>query len=161
METESDGATLLAAMTDEQVVSHVMEDIRKMFPLAPDPDGSIVYRMEKESFQQGGFTYLPPHTNREMQDELGGSMWAGRVLFAGEHCSAIHPGTVHGAVVSGYQAAAELQDAACAQKEGARKYLSLYMKQLMSFQRKKRWFLPGWMYEEEEQEDEYFWDRNP
>ena len=68
-------------------------------------------RLGENVFQRGAFTFMPPRETSELQRRLWQPLAAGRVFLAGEHTSVLHAGTVHGAVVSGRQAAAQVRAA--------------------------------------------------
>lgn len=75
----------------------------------PDPTGALVTRWGLDPWALGSYSYLragasPP--DRRAAGAPGGP----RLYFAGEHTSAAHPGTVHGALLSGQRAAAEVAE---------------------------------------------------
>jgi polyamine oxidase len=111
METETEWARALHAMDDERVVSTVVAELRRMFPDAPQPTAHVVYRLANNSFQRGAFTYMPAGGTSQWQQELALPLAGGRLMFAGEHTSVLHAGTVHGAIVAGRQAAAQARAA--------------------------------------------------
>ena len=113
METESAYARTLAAMSDAAIVRAVTETLRTMFgaTTVPEPTGHIVYRMGNNSFQRGGFTYMPVGATHELHRTLATPLANGRLVLAGEHTSSLHAGTVHGALVSGRRAAAHVRAA--------------------------------------------------
>ena len=157
METETHWARALAAMTDEQVVSAVMAELRRMFPGAPQPSAAVVARLGNDTFQRGAFSYLEAGTTHELHQQLSVPLASSRLLFAGEHTSALHAGTVHGAVISGRQAAAMVR-AAIAGAEP----LSAGLKFINEYQ--DRLFRSNYGDDDDDDEDEndeYSWNRNP
>ena len=148
METETANARRLAALDDAGAVGAVMAELRRMFPGAPWPIRSVVARLGNESFQRGGFSYMPAHGSPDLFEQLALPLYGSRLFLAGEHTSAYHPGTVHGAVVSGRLAAAQVHGAIFGDRlEGAR-YAEGYLQRLRREQ-------------EGQAEGEERWDRNP
>ena len=216
METETQWARTLGAMTDDDVVATLMAELRKMytpraarrlsqspplgaqklptferriaqifrFPGAPEPTASVVARMNDNAFQRGGFSFMPPGGSAALRRSLWEPLAGGRVLLAGEHTSDLHAGTVHGAVVSGRQAAAQARVAmrgepASAVAAAAEAYVEEYRARLYRANygdddeavRSAADSLAGWgglgggaqqaADGQERQEDEELWDRNP
>ena len=148
METETANARRLAALDDEAAVASVMKELRLMFPRAPWPTHAIVARLGNDSFQRGGFSYMPPHASPDLFSALSSPLYGSRLFLAGEHTSVFHPGTVHGAIVSGRLAAAHVRGAMYGDPLEGSRYADNYWEKLQRQQD-----------EEEELADE--WDRNP
>ena len=153
METETETARALAALTDKELLAAVLAQLRKMFPHAPLPVASVVARLSDNPFQRGGFTFMPTGGTKELHGALAQPLSNGRLLLAGEHTSALHPGTVHGAIVSGRRAAAQALAAMRGEDPaaGGVRFEDEYTETL--FRR---------IYDEtQEDEGEWEWDRNP
>jgi monoamine oxidase len=155
METEAGLARWLRTQSDEQIVSFLSRELRRMFPTTYEPPvGHVIARLANNSFQRGGFSFLRPGTSHELHSTLAEPLADGRLLFAGEHTSALHAGTVHGAIVSGRKAAAYALAAARGANvaEGGKRYEMEYTERLF-----------GRIYASEgvDSDDGAEWDRNP
>ena len=129
----------------------------------PDPHPHqvswVIARLGNETYQRGAFTYVPPFTDEALQRGLHLPWAEGRIMLAGEHTSCLHMGTMHGALVSGRQAAEHVLAAQQGRGVDATSwwrtsYTDRYMERL-------RTVLEGGGESPEEGEDEYTWDRNP
>jgi monoamine oxidase len=78
----------------------------------PGPLGSQVSRWRQDPFSRGGYSFQAVGSSRKDRKALFGADWEGRLLFAGEAASRDHPATVHGALLTGREAAAALLAAA-------------------------------------------------
>ena len=121
--------------------------------------GWIIARLGNETFQRGAFTYVPPFTDEGLQRGLHLPWAEGRLMLAGEHTSWLHMGTMHGALVSGRQAAEHVLAAQQGRGQDATSwwrtsYTDRYVERL-------RTVLEGGGNSPEEGEGEYTWDRNP
>ena len=146
-------------MDDEALLGAVVAQLRLMFPAAPAPSHWVIARLGNETFQRGAFTYVPPFTDERLQRELHLPWAEGRIVLAGEHTSWLHMGTMHGALVSGRQAAQHVMAAAAGRGADATSwwrtsYTDRYVEQL-------RAVLENGGHSPEEGEEEYTWDRNP
>ena len=148
METETANARRLASLDDHAAVAAVMGEIRLMYPDAPWPTGVVVARLGNNSFQRGGFTFLPPFASHDLMDDLAAPLYGSRLFLAGEHTCAAHPGTVHGAIVAGRVAAAHAHGAMCGNAREGAAYAEDYLRRLQARDRAAG---------EEDEE----WDRNP
>ena len=121
--------------------------------------GWVIARLGNETFQRGGFAYVPPFTDEAVQRVLHRPWAAGRIMLAGEHTSWLHMGTMHGALVSGRQAAEHVRAAQQGRGEDATSwwhtsYTDRYVQRLRSL-------LETDGESPEDGDDEYTWDRNP
>ena len=99
METLDDRATIAAA-TDA---------LRAMFGTGiPDPQGGQVTRWRQDPFARGSYSFNAVGSSTLDRRALFGSDWQGRLIFAGEASSHDHPGTAHGALMTGRAAALAL-----------------------------------------------------
>lgn len=74
----------------------------------PDPTGALITRWRADEFARGSYSYLSVdsrHGDRELLAAPVGST----LFFAGEATSSSNPATVHGALMSGRDAAARLE----------------------------------------------------
>ena len=177
METERAWARALAAMPDEQLLGVVMGELRRMYPGAPAPTATVVARLGENVFQRGAFTFMPPRETSELQRRLWQPLAAGRVFLAGEHTSVLHAGTVHGAVVSGRQAAAQVRAAmrgeplvAAAERFHEQYRERLYRANYGDDHEDERWYFWGGLggggqdaasEGDDDDPEEEVWDRNP
>ena len=165
-------------MPDEQLLGVVMGELRRMYPGAPTPTATVVARLGENVFQRGAFTFMPPRETSELQRRLWQPLAAGRVFLAGEHTSVLHAGTVHGAVVSGRQAAAQVRAAmrgepvvAAAERFHEQYRERLYRANYGDDDEDERWFFWGGLggrggqdaasEGDDDDPEEEVWDRNP
>ncbi|KAG7358789.1 amine oxidase [Nitzschia inconspicua] len=109
--------------SDNEVVEEVMETLTAIFSpslVVPDPIACKVTRWGKDRFARGSYSYLPPGSTDQdyqlLQSPINANgdslMLEGpevmRLYFAGEHTTALHPSTAHGAMLSGIRAAQEV-----------------------------------------------------
>ena len=158
METETANARRLDALDDAGVVAAVMSELRAMFPSAPDPIGHVVARLSELPFQRGAFSYMPVGGDPSLHGALSAPLFSSRLVLAGEHTSALHPGTVHGAIVSGQAAAAQVRGAACNRPYAGEDFARAYQARLAALE-------PSDAGQEGEGPPgagaEWAWDRNP
>lgn len=96
----------IEALDDRATTASAMEALRAMFGTSvPDPVGSQISRWRKDPFALGAYSFNAVGTSREDRQALFGADWDGRLLFAGEAASNDHPATVHGALITGREAA--------------------------------------------------------
>ena len=75
----------------------------------PGPTGAVLTRWGRDPWALGASSYLA--TGATVADRRATAAPGGpRLYFAGEHTSADHPGTVHGALESGRRAASEVAE---------------------------------------------------
>eukprot|EP01061_Rhynchopus_euleeides_P007979 TRINITY_DN17046_c0_g1_i2.p2 TRINITY_DN17046_c0_g1~~TRINITY_DN17046_c0_g1_i2.p2 ORF type:complete len:132 (+),score=35.46 TRINITY_DN17046_c0_g1_i2:60-398(+) len=85
-----------------------MEDIRLVYPGAPDPEkGSIVADFATSPYSDGGYVHWPPDTGVEHSEEFEYPL-SRRVFWAGEHTLWAFYGNTHGAYLSGRRAARQI-----------------------------------------------------
>lgn len=73
----------------------------------PKPSHALFSNWSEDPFSRGAFTFLKTGSQRKDQKRLAKAVHK-RLLFAGEACSRDYYGTVHGAMISGAQAAERL-----------------------------------------------------
>lgn len=114
----------LEKKSNESAVNFVMQQLRKMFPHAPEPTQYLVSRWGTDPNSLGCYSYDAVGKPIDLYDRLRAPL--GNLFFAGEAVSVEHQGSVHGAYSAGVMAA-----------KNCRRYLmerlgSLEMIQLMS-----------------------------
>lgn len=99
-------ADRMEGLDDRATTASAMRALRMMFGSGiPDPVGSQISRWRQDPFARGSYSYNAVGTSAADRRALFGSDWDGRLLFAGEAASHDHPGTVHGALMTGIAAA--------------------------------------------------------
>jgi monoamine oxidase len=99
----------LETASDKETVSAATDALRAMFGSRfPAPVASQITRWRADPLALGSYSYHAVGAARTARDDLAGADWDGRIVFAGEACSADHPSTVHGAWMSGLEAAGEI-----------------------------------------------------
>ncbi|KAL5895933.1 hypothetical protein ACKVWM_001150 [Pyricularia oryzae] len=92
---------------NDDLVAEATEVLRSIFGKSvPQPRESIITRWASDRFARGSYSSAGPNMQLEDYDLMSRSI--DRLYFAGEHTSATHPATVHGAYMSGLRAAAEV-----------------------------------------------------
>lgn len=102
------GAQALEVETldDTATVDAAHRALRAMFGTAfPAPIGAQITRWSRDPFAVGSYSFNAVGTGAKTRKALRGADWDGRLIFAGEAASHDHPGTVHGALMSGLHAA--------------------------------------------------------
>lgn len=100
-------AETLEELDDAATVDAAMVSLRSMFGNnIPDPVSYQISRWRQDPFAQGAYSFQPVGTKAKTRRQLFGSDWDKRLIFAGEATSHDHPGTVHGALMTGRAAAA-------------------------------------------------------
>lgn len=99
-------ADVMEGFDDAATVASAMVALRSMFGSAiPDPVAFQVSRWRQDRFAMGAYSFQPVGTRAKTRSALFGSDWDDRLFFAGEAASDDHPGTVHGALMTGRTAA--------------------------------------------------------
>ncbi len=99
----------LEALDDRATTALAMEALRAMFGTGiPDPVGNQVTRWRQDPFARGAYSYNAVGSSAADRRALFGADWDGRLQFAGEATSHDHPGTAHGALLTGIAAGASL-----------------------------------------------------
>ena len=100
--------TKIEALTDEQIVAAAMQTLRTMYGAQiPDPTAWLITRWLSDPFAYGSYSYRAVDATSDDHDALAAPV-ANRLFFAGEATSRDNSATVHGAYLSGLQAAKEL-----------------------------------------------------
>lgn len=99
-------AERIESLDDPATVGSAMEALRVMFGTSiPDPVGHQITRWRQDPFALGSYSFNAAGSGARDRRALFGADWAGRLQFAGEAASHDHPGTVHGALMTGIAAA--------------------------------------------------------
>ncbi len=98
----------LEPANDADTVDQAFEALRGMFGNSlPRPDGAIITRWGQDPDTLGSYSFAGLETRQDSRPRLAQSV-ENRLFFAGEATSSSAPGTVHGALISGWAAAADL-----------------------------------------------------
>lgn len=96
----------IEALDDAATRDAAHEALRAMFGSRfPAPVAAQVTRWSRDPLAQGAYSFNAVGTGGATRRALAGADWDGRLVFAGEAASADHPGTMHGALLSGREAA--------------------------------------------------------
>jgi Flavin containing amine oxidoreductase len=96
-------ASTIDSMSDEQIGHEIFAVLRSVYPGATKPIKITSSTWERHPFTLGSYSFVKVGGSLEMYGDLAKP--EGRIHFAGEHTSESFPGTVHGAMRSGYRAA--------------------------------------------------------
>jgi monoamine oxidase len=112
MEANQEFARSLGAMSDADAAARVMADLRTMFGRStPDPIDIVTSDWGSSPFTNGSYSYWSVGSTTRDNDEFAKHLQK-RLFFAGEHTTKRYPATVHGAYLSGRDAAKRLRSLA-------------------------------------------------
>jgi len=98
------------AMSDQDMVADCMRAVRTMFGAeAPEPSGYLATRWSTNPNSRGAYSYSAVGSKPEHYDDLAKPV-ADTILLAGEHTGFEYHATVHGAYLSGLNAAQIIED---------------------------------------------------
>lgn len=101
-------AERIERLDDAATVALAMRRLRGVFGRGvPSPVAAQVSRWKADPWARGSYSFVPVGSTPAQRRVLGEPLDE-RVVFAGEHCHATHPATVHGAYLSGLEAARRL-----------------------------------------------------
>jgi len=104
--TGADGARAAEDLDDPALLDESMRAVRAMFGSSvPEPVASQLTRWGRDPLTLGSYSFGAVGSTPADRTALGATESGSRLLFAGEACSARYPGTVHGALLSGRDAA--------------------------------------------------------
>jgi monoamine oxidase len=93
-------------LDDAATTGAALAALRAMFGSSfPAPLGAQVTRWASDPLSLGAYSFNAVGTSLDTRRALAGADWEGRLVFAGEATSTDHSGTVHGAFLTGLQAA--------------------------------------------------------
>lgn len=96
---------------DADTLASATDTLRAMFGSRfPAPVAGKVTRWRGDAHALGSYSFLPVGADPDHRAALGGTDWDGRIAFAGEAASVDHASTVHGAWLSGAEAAQALME---------------------------------------------------
>jgi monoamine oxidase len=99
-----------AALTPEERLAFTLTEMDKVFPgIRAHYEGGTSYCWDHDRWAQGDYAWFKPGQVTTQLPHIASV--EGRIHFAGEHASA-WPGWMQGALVSGYRAAREVNEAA-------------------------------------------------
>jgi monoamine oxidase len=94
--------------TDQALIEDAMQVLRTMFGNhIPNPVSAQITRWAQDSYAYGSYSFNAVGSTNQDRKALGSTL-NNRVLWAGEATSVDYAGTVHGAYLSGVQAAKAL-----------------------------------------------------
>ena len=97
----------IESWSDEEIVASAMQTLRIIYgDRIPQPEGYLVTRWGRDPFALGSYSHIPPFASGADYDALARP--AENLFFAGEATHRMYPATVHGAYLSGWRAAGEL-----------------------------------------------------
>lgn len=96
----------IETLDDRQTTARAMEVLRSVFGSSvPEPEAVQISRWRSDPFARGAYSFTAVGSDRASRRSLAGADWGGRLVLAGEACHEDHPATVHGAYMSGLEAA--------------------------------------------------------
>jgi len=98
----------IESLTDGEIVAKAMQTLRQMYgSQIPNPVGNVITRWKQDPFSYGSYSYVATGATPSDRQTLGESV-GDRLFFAGEAISQKYPSTVHGAFLSGVEAAKKI-----------------------------------------------------
>ena len=98
-------ARRIEGLSDERIGAEAVAVLRRMFGReAPAPEAVVATRWSRDPFAEGAYSYLPVGASPSDRDDLAEPVGE-RLFFAGEAAHRKYPATVHGAYLSGLEAA--------------------------------------------------------
>jgi monoamine oxidase len=99
-------AAALEGQDDAATVASAMAALRGMFgDSLPAPKAAQITRWGRDDLAYGSYSFNAVGVTPQTRRDLAGADWDGQLVFAGEACSDMYFGTVHGAYLSGRAAA--------------------------------------------------------
>ncbi|MGL6208653.1 MAG: flavin monoamine oxidase family protein [Paracoccaceae bacterium] len=97
----------IEGLDDPATIASAAEALKVMFGSGfPAPLAGQVTRWSQDRFARGSYSFAAVGVTPKTRGALAGADWDGTLVFAGEACSTDYPSTVHGAYLSGLEAAA-------------------------------------------------------
>lgn len=95
-------------LPDTEIISRAMQTLRQMYgSQVPNPIGYLITRWQQDPFSYGSYSYIATGATPGDRQTLGEPI-DNRLFFAGEATSQKYPATVHGAFLSGLEAAKKI-----------------------------------------------------
>ncbi len=105
----ADTARGLEKLSDADMAAGAHEALKVMFGNQfASPRAVQVTRWARDPWSYGAYSFNAVGTTPATRKALSGADWGGRLVFAGEACSAEYFGTTHGALLSGRAAAKQI-----------------------------------------------------
>jgi monoamine oxidase len=102
-------ARTMEQWSDAQIKAEAMDALRDMFGSSvPEPVAHQFTRWSQDPFAYGSYSFNATGSSNDDRESLSQPINQ-RIFWAGEACSSLYPGTVHGAHISGLNAAKALQ----------------------------------------------------
>lgn len=102
-------AKSLESLSDEELQTKVMDVLRRLYGTnIPEPVQMLRTSWSQDPFSLGSYSYIPVGATMEDRETLAAPVGK-RLFFAGEATSTQYPATVHGALLSGLQAAKDIK----------------------------------------------------
>jgi monoamine oxidase len=109
--TTGDFARALDGLSPDRAAARVLPQIRRMFGSSvPSPRRAAASDWLHSPWTRGSYSYWAVGSDSDANDAFAQPV-QGRLFFAGEHASAAYPGTVHGAHLTGRDAARRVREA--------------------------------------------------
>jgi monoamine oxidase len=109
--TAGDFARTLDGLSPDRAAARILPFLRKMFGgSVPSPTRAAASDWIRSPWTRGSYTYWAVGSDSDANDAFAQPV-QGRLFFAGEHASAAYPGTVHGAWLTGRDAARRVREA--------------------------------------------------
>jgi monoamine oxidase len=109
--TAGDFARTLDGLSADRAAARLQPALRKMFGSSiPSPTRAVASDWVRSPWTRGSYTYWQVGSSGEDNNVFNEPVQR-RLFFAGEHTSAAYPGTVHGAHLSGHDAAERVHEA--------------------------------------------------
>ncbi|KAM3721878.1 putative lysine-specific histone demethylase [Dirofilaria immitis] len=111
-----DSANALEEAPSDIIVYKIMNFLSAVFgPTCPkEPTDVIITRWRADRFSRGAFSYVSSNCTVDAYDNLAAPVQdlagCNRIFFAGEHTHRDHPGSIHGAYLSGLREAGHIAD---------------------------------------------------
>ena len=99
--------TSIESLTDTAIISRAMQTLQQMYGSIPQPVGHLITRWQQDPFSYGSYSYMATGATPSDRKILAEPVNS-RLFFAGEATSQQHPATVHGAFLSGVEAAKKI-----------------------------------------------------
>ncbi len=102
-------AAAFEALDDDATVASAMGVLHGMFGTdVPQPIRAQVTRWGRDALTCGSYSFNTLGADPQTRPNLSGLVWQGQLVFAGDACHESYFGTVHGAYLSGRDAAKTL-----------------------------------------------------
>lgn len=99
-------ADQIESWSDADTIAAATDALRAMFGSDfPAPIAAQITRWRADPLARGSYSFHAFGATPSAREDLGGADWDGLIAFAGEACSADYPSSVHGAWLSGLDAA--------------------------------------------------------